>query len=577
MNESFAVPLRVGQESFGLLLLLDIMDTKGIEKILEALKDISGLLSVILKNSFLYRNLETLAAQKTRALRESEERFRSLVEQAGDGFELTDAAGNFIDVNQAACRMTGYSREEMLGLRAADIWPRHEYESFVSDFQSKIGQPPITYESRRRRKDTGEILVEVTASIIEYGGSPYSLAMVRDITDRKKAEEEKKALREQLFHAQKMEAVGTLAGGVAHDFNNILQAISGYTQILLLDKTEADPEYTSLTAILTAATRAADLVRQLLFFSRRLATDRKPLDLNHEVASARRMLERTIPKMIDIEIHPGSRLWIIMGDPVQIEQILLNLGTNAADAMPDGGRLIIETENLVLDQGYADTHLGARPGRYVLMTVSDTGHGIDEVTVNHIFEPFFTTKEIGKGTGLGLASVYGIVKSHGGYITCYSQVGQGTTFKIYLPAMVSADSDETKPAQAKSLPGGKEIILLVDDEEAIRDLATRALVKFGYTVLTASSGEEALEIYRHRYQGLDLVVMDIGMPGMGGHRCFREILKINPLAKVLVASGYSIQSQLNQTLEAGAAGYVGKPFQLADLLTKVRAVLDKTV
>ncbi|MBF0531045.1 MAG: response regulator [Deltaproteobacteria bacterium] len=362
---------------------------------------------------------------------------------------------------------------------------------------------------------------------------------------------------------------------MAHDFNNILQGISGYTSLILLGKKPENPDFSRLKAIEKAVERAAQLVKQLLLFGRKVEADRRLIELNHEVENARGLLERTIPKMIEIEIDMGSCLWAMKADPVQIEQILLNLGTNAADAMPDGGKLVIQTENFILGDDYADNHLGAVPGNYVLLTVSDTGYGMDQETVRHIFEPFFTTKEIGKGTGLGLASVYGIVKGHGGYITCYSEVARGTTFKIYLPAIEQneaiIDTSSTKQAPV----GGTETILLADDEADIRDFASEALRSFGYTVITASSGEEALEAFIAQKDKIDLVLLDIGMPGMGGHRCLQELLKIDQSIKVMIASGYAIDGQVKKTLEAGAAGYVGKPYRMNDLLNKVRAILDR--
>jgi CheY-like chemotaxis protein len=371
-----------------------------------------------------------------------------------------------------------------------------------------------------------------------------------------------------------MEAVGTLAGGISHDFNNLIQAVHGYTQILLLDKTAEDPDFSSLKAIENASHRAADLVRQLMLFSRKAETKRRPVALNQEVEQAQRMLGRTIPKMIDIQLRLGSRLWPIQADPVQMEQILLNLGANAADAMPDGGRLVIETQNITLDEDYPDTHLGARPGRYVLLAISDTGHGMDKETVERIFEPFFTTKDLQQGTGLGLATVYGIVQSHGGHINCYSEIGHGTTFKIYLPAAEPPESEQAETPAPPPPQGGTETILLVDDEEPIRSFASQALERFGYTVRTASAGEEALEIYTQNPDQIDLVVLDIGMPGMGGHKCLQEILRVDPQAKVLVASGYSINGQMRKTLQSGAQGYVAKPYRLADLLSQVRDTLD---
>ncbi|MBF0528199.1 MAG: response regulator, partial [Deltaproteobacteria bacterium] len=356
---------------------------------------------------------------------------------------------------------------------------------------------------------------------------------------------------------------------------NLLQVISGFTQVILLNKKENNPDYRKLKEIIKAGDRAAQLVRQLLFFSRKAATEKKPIDLNQELEQTLRIMERTIPKMIAIELRLASHLWNIKADPIQIEQILLNLGNNAVDAMPGGGRLVIETKNITLDENYADVSLGVTPGNYVLLSVSDTGQGMDQETIRHIFEPFYTTKEIGKGTGLGLASVYGIVKGHGGHITCYSEPGQGTNFKIYLPALEQTDTIGHRQPEALAPDGGTETILLTDDEVPIRDFASEALQRFGYKVIAASSGEEALELYASQNNKIDLVILDIGMPGMGGHRCLRELLKLDPAAKIMIASGYSINGELRKTLETGAAGYVGKPYQLDDLLNKIRTVLNE--
>ena len=315
-------------------------------------------------------------------------------------------------------------------------------------------------------------------------------------------------------------------------------------------------------------------MRQLLLFSRKMGTERMPLDLNAEVEQALDILKSGIPKMIEVEFKPDEKLWVIDADPVQVEQIILNMGGNAADAMPDGGRLTIETANVTLDEQYAQNQFEARPGRYVRLTVADTGHGMDPSTVEHIFEPFFTTKEIGKGTGLGLASVYGIVKSHDGYIRCQSEPGRGAIFHVFLPAVQEVRPSLTEDLGAALPRGGEETVLLVDDEESIINLAKHALTKFGYSVLTASCGEDALEIFGQNQGQIDLVVMDIGMPGMGGHKCLRELLRIDPGAKVLVASGYAVNGQVKETLEAGAAGFVGKPYQVTELLDTVRKVLD---
>ena len=406
-----------------------------------------------------------------------------------------------------------------------------------------------------------------------------NVQQARFITDRKRAEQEKEKLQTQLRQAEKMEAIGTLAGGIAHDFNNLLQAIISSTQFVLLDAEEESAIHSKLNEILSVSERARELIQQLLLFSRKLETKKKTMNLNRMIEQTMVLLERTIPKMIDIRLHLDRELWPVSADPVQMEQILLNLGANAADSMPDGGRLIIETKNVTVNEDFIKGHFEACPGNYVLINVSDTGHGMDRETIKHIFEPFFTTKGIGKGTGLGLASAYGIVKNHGGFMTCYSEINQGTIFKIYLPVIegleTEADTGEGKYVGAKQPTRGTETLLLVDDEKSIRELVSELLERFGYTVLTASSGEEALETYINRPQAIDLVIMDIGMPGMGGHKCLQEILRFNPQAKVLISSGYSVNNQVKKTMEAGALGYVGKPYRLADLLDKIRAVVNR--
>jgi PAS domain S-box-containing protein len=512
------------------------------------------------------------------ALRDSEARFKQLFDNMADGVAIYQAVDDgldfvFVDLNRQAQLFSKISLEEAVGQRVTQAFPAVEQFGLLDVFRRvyRTGKPeehPLTLYKDGR-------IVEWVENYVFKLPSGLIVALYADTSEKHKARMVKEQLQEQLAQAQKMEAIGILAGGISHDFNNLLQAITGYTQIMLLDKNENDPDYSSLEAIQNAGNRAAELVRQLLLFSRKADTTRRPVQLNQEIEQARRILERTIPKMIDFEVHPGGRLWTVNADPVQIERILLNLGTNAADAMPDGGTLTIETKNILLDGEYALTHLGAKPGPYVLLSVSDTGQGMDDETIGKIFDPFFTTKGIGQGTGLGLASVYGIVTSHDGYINCYSEIGRGTTFKIYLPAIEPADTVEPVKTAEKPPPGGAETILLVDDEASIRDFASQALQKFGYTVLTASSGEAALDIYSSRFNEIDLVVTDIGMPGMGGHRCLQELLQINPAARIIIASGYPIDGQIGKTLDAGSAGYIGKPYNLTELLDKVRSVLDE--
>jgi PAS domain S-box-containing protein len=408
------------------------------------------------------------------------------------------------------------------------------------------------------------------------------VAQIMTNNRRKLAEAEKDKLQAQLLQAQKMESVGILAGGVAHDFNNLLHAIRGNLELLLLSKPEGHPDAGRLKTAMRSMDRAAQLIQQLLLFSRKIEANRVRVGLNQEVTDVVRMLERTIPKMISLELHLDSGIWPILGDPVQIEQTLLNLAGNAVDAMPEGGRLIIETRNVDLDTNFVATHPGSTVGRHVLLAVTDTGCGMDEATIKQAFDPFFTTKEVGQGTGLGLASVYGIVKSHGGYMHCYSESGQGTTFRIFLPAAdpFEAGPDESVQTQVavKTImddDNGVRTILVVDDEPTIRELTQEALEGFGYIVLQAANGEDALDIYQTNGHGIDLVLLDLNMPGMGGHKCLQELLRLNPAVQVLISSGYSANGQARESLKSGAAGYIGKPYQLKDLETAVRESLRK--
>jgi two-component system, cell cycle sensor histidine kinase and response regulator CckA len=512
-----------------------------------------------------------LRERSEKALRESEEKYRTILENIEDGYYEVDVAGNLTFFNEAACRMLGYSREELAGMNNRKYTSEENAKKIYRTFNEvyRTGAPAKGFDWEILRKDGTKRSIESSVSLIKNDSDqPVGFrGIVRDITERKELEN-------QLRQAQKMEALGTLAGGIAHDFNNLLQAISGYTQLLLWGKSGDESGTHELREIERAAGRAAALIRQLLAFSRKVEGQRRPVDLNREIMDVEKVLHRTIPKMIDIEIHLSEDLRAVRADPIQMEQILLNLGSNAADAMPDGGTLKIESQNASLDEEYCRNHIGAAPGEYVLLTVTDTGYGMDRETVQHIFEPFFTTKEIGRGTGLGLASVYGIVKSHGGYIACQSEVNRGTAFKIYLPAIVKNDEKSEGPTDRKAPRGGNETILVVDDELSVREFAERILRRFGYRVLLARSGEEALEIYRKMREEIDLVILDLGMPGMGGYACLRELLAIDPSLGVMIASGYAIDARMKETLQSGVAGYIGKPYQFRELLAKVRAALD---
>ncbi|MGD9971537.1 MAG: GAF domain-containing protein [Desulfatirhabdiaceae bacterium] len=506
------------------------------------------------------------------ALRSEKERFRILLQQAPFGMVLVDKTGKFTYANTRFTEIFGYDLNDIPDGRTwfRLAYPDPEYRrkvigSWKDDLarHGDLQQRPRIFDVVCR--DGRKKVIHFMPVRLESG---ENLVSFEDITGRM-------ALEDQLRHAQKMEAVGTLAGGVAHDFNNLLQGIGGYAQILLMDKTADDPAYTKLKGIENSVERAAKLVRQLLLFSRKAVSERRNLNLGQEVALAVRILERTIPRMIDIEIHSSSRLWTVKADPVQIEQMILNLGVNAADAMPDGGKLILQAENMTIAQNELIQYPDAKPGKYVLITVTDTGIGMDPETVHHIFEPFFTTKVVGKGTGLGLSSVYGIVVSHGGLIQCDSRSGRGTTFRIFFPAIETETADILSAAPDKALTGGTETILIVDDEADIRDLVSQMLGRYGYSVMAAASGEAALQRHAECDARIDLTILDLSMPGMGGFRCLQELLKMNSHAAILIASGYSVDAQITRSLESGAAGFIQKPYQMSELLNRVRDILDK--
>ena len=510
------------------------------------------------------------------ALRESEEKFSLIFKRAPLMAAISDLENSaLLEVNDKLLATFGAGREEALGRNVVELgWMRVEdRDRIVQTLQS--GEKVAGLEVTCRANDGRAVHCLFHCELVSIANAKRVLTLALDVTEHKRAEGDKAELEAQLRQAQKMEAVGTLAGGIAHDFNNILSTVFGFAEMAMESAKTGRDNTPDLRQILSAGERAKELVRQILTFSRKVEVELKPLDLNKEVQRVAALLERTIPKMISIETRLEPGLGPVRANANQMEQILLNLATNAQDAMPDGGRLSIETRRVDLDQAYSLQHLEVRPGRYVLLQVSDTGKGVDEAAREHIFEPFYTTKDVGKGTGLGLSTVYGIVKGHQGEIYCYSEPGYGTTFKIYLPVVEDAPQAAAETAELPlSALQGAERILLVDDEEALRELGARTLSMAGYRVATAASGEEALEAFQADDGGFDLVVLDLGMPGMGGHKTLQAILEMRPEAKVIIASGYSAEGPVKATLASGAAGYVAKPFGRRDLLSTVRAVLD---
>jgi two-component system, cell cycle sensor histidine kinase and response regulator CckA len=502
------------------------------------------------------------------ALRESETRYRALFSQSMDGIYVTTCDGMLLEANQAFLDILGYKRDDIVGgdIRTVYVNPS-DPDRFVRTMEASgsVKDYPLSF----KRKDEKEVECLLTSNVRRAGDGTIIgyQGILRDITEHK-------YLQKQLFQAQKMEAIGTLAGGVAHDFNNLLQVVLGYSELMLADEDLSDRLRVDLGKVLLAARSGADLVQRLLTFSRKTETNPLDLDLNQRIRQTHKFLERTIPKMIDIELILAEDLSRIHADPTQLDQVLMNLSVNARDAMPEGGRLIIETANVFIDEDYAASHLETKLGMYVQLSVSDTGSGMDRETLEHIFEPFFTTKAPGKGTGLGLAMVFGIVKQHHGFVECYSEVGRGTTFKIYLPA-ISAEPEEVAAILEEMSPSGTETVLLVDDEDMVRELGQRILTRSGYTVLTATNGEEALQVYWDHKEQISIIILDLIMPTMSGKDCLKELLKTDPQTRVLIASGYSAGASTNEFVDLGAKGFVAKPFRFKELLRLVRRTLDE--
>jgi len=504
------------------------------------------------------------------ALKESEEWYRTLVEESFDGIFVYKGP-KIIFANRRLHEMLGYAQRELIGMAHLQLC-HPDYRKVVCERSSarlKGDGVPSKYEISMQRKDGSSLEVEINAKAISIKGEPGIQVWVRDIS-------KEISLQEQLLQAQKMEAIGTLAGGIAHDFNNMLTIIFGYAEILLSDMDEQDPRSEDLDKIVQTAKNGADLVKRLLTFSRKADIEFRALELNVEIERTQKLLDRTLPKMIDIRLNLEDKLAPINADPVQIDQILMNLAINARDAMPDGGKLAIETKNVTLDERYCDSHVNVRPGKYVMLIVSDTGHGMDEPTRARIFDPFFTTKErdATKGTGLGLAVVHGIVDQHGGHMICESEPGKGSTFRVYFPA-VNATENPKDSFENRLLDGRGETILMVDDEELVRDLGERTLKRAGYKVITAANGKEALELYGKKQGKIELVILDLLMPEMEGKQCLSELLKMQPKLKVLVASGHSDDVSIEESLRLGANGFVSKPFRLMELLQQVRRILDE--
>jgi len=505
-------------------------------------------------------------------------RYRDFAENIEDSCAEFDLHGRCIFCNEAAHRMMGYSRREFMQLRLHERYASDEEIKNVFHVFSEVyrtGKPARMNMFSILCKDGSTKAVESDVTLIsDANGAPVGFRSIgRNVTERNKMEKDQAELREQLSQARKMEAIGTLAGGVAHDFNNLLMGIQGYASLMLLDTNPGHPHHPQLKAIEAHVKSGADLTRQLLGYARGGRYEVKPVNLNDIIQKAAHMFGRT-KKEIVIQQDLAENLWIVDADRGQIEQVLLNLLVNAWQAMPGGGVIYIRTKNVTLEKSHVRS-LEISPGLYVKITVRDTGVGMDEITRERLFEPFFTTKEMGtvRGTGLGLASVYGIIKGHKGAINVQSETGRGATFSIYVPASFKEVAVEAEP-EAVALRG-RETVLLVDDEKGIIDVIGEMIRELGYQVMTAESGEEAVEIYRARRDRIDLVIMDMIMPGMGGGVAGNVIRQMNPKAKIILSSGYSLSEEAQDILNRGGdMKFIQKPFQLSDLSKMIRDVLD---
>ena len=512
-------------------------------------------------------------------LRSTYEKLQALVEASPLAILALDSEGKVMMWNKAAERMTGWTEGEAIGM-VLPIVPREKIGEFHAILgRARGGESLSGVEVRRQKKDGSPIDISIWTSPLRdrRGDVTAVMAVLADVTERRKMEAALHSSEEQLRQSQKMEAIGLLAGGIAHDFNNLLTAIRGYSDLLLQRLDSGSQMRRDVEEIRNAGERAASLTRQLLAFSRKQVLQPKVLDLNAVVAGMDNMLRRLIGEDIDLVAVLKPGLWNVRADPGQLEQVVMNLAVNARDAMPRGGKLTIETANVELDDAYVRRHTVVSPGPYVMLAISDNGAGMNEETRNRLFEPFFTTKEKGKGTGLGLSTVYGIVKQSGGYIWAYSEIGMGTAFKVYIPRFGGASAETGKEGASASAPQGRETVLVVEDEAAVRALIRDILEGSGYSVLTASDGEDAQKVGRGHGAPIHLIVTDVVMPKMGGREAAQSLAPHLPGVKVLYMSGYTNETIVRQGVLDPGIPFIEKPFTPDALLRKVRRVLDPSL
>jgi PAS domain S-box-containing protein len=575
----------IASESAGLVVAVFILNTTLIGLFLDSF---GYTLKATLQESFareqeLEHNratLETRSAELERevverrrveaALRESEEHYRLIAENTSDLISLFDLDDGWRRVYASPSHrgILGFAPAELMGQPLANLVHPDDLNSVLEQARQIAATGTAQTTCRLSHADGSWRWIEIQAAAIDRQGGRYIVAVGRDITERRQ-------LQAQFLQAQRMDSIGRLAGGVAHDFNNLLTAIMGNLELALDTLPDDHIVHDDLAEAQKAANRAAGLTRQLLAFARKQPIEPRVINLNDLIAEMDKLLRRLIGEDIELVTQPAPNLAPIKADSGQLEQVIVNLAVNARDAMPNGGKLTIETHNVEIDQDYVHQHIGVVPGVYVLLAISDTGTGMDAETLRQAFEPFFTTKPKGRGTGLGLATCYGIIKQHGGHIWPYSELGQGSTFRIYLPLADEPAPAHARPQQANALPGGTETVLLAEDELAVRSLAARVLRERGYTVLEASDGDEALRLaHEHATAPIDLLLTDVVMPRVSGRVLVEQVSAIQPSIKVLYISGYADHAVVHHGRLEPGVDFLHKPFAPSTLARKVREVLD---
>ena len=553
------VPLKAGNNTFGVLVVQSYSEKM---RFGERDRDILMFVSQQLSSAIEHKRNEE-------ALRRSEARYRSLVQSAVYGLYRSSVEGKFLDVNPALIGMLAYdSAEEVLALDPkSDVFLNPEEQSRLMGEFRRHGRLD-SIEVQWKRRDGSPIMVRLSGRAVTTPEEAEEVLEIiaEDVTERR-------VLEDQFRQAQKMEAVGRLAGGVAHDFNNLLMVIGGYTEVLLEQLDSGSPLHQKALAVQQAADRATTLTRQLLAFSRKQLLELKVVDVNTIVSDMERLLRPLIGENIELTTRLTAGLGRTRADAGQLEQVIMNLVVNAKDAMPDGGKILIQTANVTLDGSLRREHTFIHPGSYVMLSVTDTGFGMDKETQSRIFEPFFTTKEKGKGTGLGLSTVYGIVKQSGGYIFAQSEMGRGTTFTIYLPQVDDGSDSAGPPHVARVETGGSETVLLVEDEESVRQLVRETLEAKGYTVMEAENGEVGLRIAEEHRGPIHMVITDVVMPGMSGRELAKRLTQLRPHTKVLYLSGYTEDAIVHQGVLDSGTAFLQKPFTLQTLSRKVREVM----